>query len=109
MPARLRIARRIRQEEAAVRAGMSRNTAYRLEKGDPGIAIGQVLRYGDAIAPSLSLVDVLARRDLSLKVLEARERTRRVRLMSHKNSRIWISEAMPTQTKLAVFAHLEAE
>jgi DNA-binding XRE family transcriptional regulator len=35
--ARLRIARGIKQDQAALRAGLSRNTAYRLEKGDPGI------------------------------------------------------------------------
>ena len=80
--ARLRMARRMRQEEAALRAGMSRNTAYRLEKGDPGVAIGQWLRYVEAIAPGLSLLDVLAQRDPSLKILEARERTQRVRAMS---------------------------
>ena len=84
--ARLRVARRVRQEDAAVRAGMSRNTAYRLEKGDPGIAIGQVLRYLDAIAPGLSLVDVLSQRDPSLKALEAREKTTRVRAMTKQEA-----------------------
>ncbi len=79
--ARLRTARRVRQDEAALRAGISRNTAYRLERGDPGVAIGQVLRYVDAIAPGLSLEDVLAERDPSLKALEAREKTTRVRAM----------------------------
>lgn len=49
--ARLRTARAITQLEAAARAGMSRNTAYRLEKGDPGIAVGQVIRYLQAIKP----------------------------------------------------------
>jgi DNA-binding XRE family transcriptional regulator len=47
--ARLRIARGMKQDEAALRAGLSRNTAYRLEKGEPGIAMGQVLRYLDAL------------------------------------------------------------
>ena len=79
--ARLRTARRVRQDEAALRAGISRNTAYRLERGDPGVAIGQILRYVDAIAPGLSLGDVLAQRDPSLKALEAREKTTRVRVM----------------------------
>ena len=85
--ARLRAARRVRQEDAAVRAGMSRNTAYRLEKGDPGIAIGQVLRYVDAIAPGLSLMDVLSQRDASLKALEAREKTTRVRAMTKQETK----------------------
>src|SRR2546430_15327678 len=39
--ARLRIARGMKQDQAALRAGLSRNTAYRLEKGDPGLAVGQ--------------------------------------------------------------------
>jgi transcriptional regulator with XRE-family HTH domain len=41
---RLRLARNFKQDTAAARAGLSRNTAYRLEKGDPGIAIGHLLR-----------------------------------------------------------------
>src|SRR6267378_3900726 len=57
--ARLRIARGMKQETAALRAGLSRNTAYRLEKGDPGIAIGHLLRYLEAIAPGKSLIDSL--------------------------------------------------
>ncbi len=28
-----------------MRAGHSRNTAYRIEKGDPGLAFGQMLEY----------------------------------------------------------------
>ncbi|MDX6007259.1 helix-turn-helix domain-containing protein [Cupriavidus necator] len=43
--ARLRQARHIKQADAAVRAGLSRNTAYRIEKGDPGLAFGQMLEY----------------------------------------------------------------
>ncbi|QUN32820.1 helix-turn-helix transcriptional regulator (plasmid) [Cupriavidus sp. KK10] len=45
MLARLRQARHIKQADAAVRAGLSRNTAYRIEKGDPGLAFGQMLEY----------------------------------------------------------------
>ncbi len=52
--ARLRVARKIKQADAALRAGLSRNTVYRLEKGDPGVAIGQVLRYLEAIADDLT-------------------------------------------------------
>jgi DNA-binding XRE family transcriptional regulator len=43
--ARLRIARHMRQEEAAIRAGFSRSTAVAIEKGAPSVAIGQVFRY----------------------------------------------------------------
>ncbi len=80
--ARLRLARRVKQADAALRAGISRNTAYRMEKGDPGIAIGQVLRYLEAIAPGATLVDLLTERDPALVALRTREATRRVRDLS---------------------------
>lgn len=77
--ARLRHARKMKQADAAVRAGLSRNTAYRLEKGDPGVAVGQVLRYLHAIAPGATLVSLLTEADPALVVLRAREATHRVR------------------------------
>jgi len=77
--ARLRVARRVKQTDAALRSGLSRNTVYRLEKGDPGVAIGQVLRYLEAIAPGSTLLDLLSEEDPSLITLSAREKTRRVR------------------------------
>ncbi len=80
--ARLRQARKVKQADAALRAGISRNTAYRLEKGDPGLAIGQVLRYLDAIAPGATLVDLLTQADPALTALQARESTKRVRDLS---------------------------
>lgn len=80
--ARLRQARKVKQADAALRAGFSRNTAYRLEKGDPGLAIGQVLRYLDAIAPGTTLADLLTQSDPALTALQARESTKRVRDLS---------------------------
>lgn len=77
--ARLRTARAITQLEAAARAGMSRNTAYRLEKGDPGIAMGQVIRYLQAIKPGGTLLDLLLENDPALTRLQAAEQTQRVR------------------------------
>jgi transcriptional regulator with XRE-family HTH domain len=73
------LARHVKQADAALRAGLSRNTAYRLEKGDPGIAIGQVLRYLAAISPGSTLLDLLAEKDPALLALGAREKSRRVR------------------------------
>jgi DNA-binding XRE family transcriptional regulator len=78
----LRRARQLKQAEAALRAGVSRNTAYRLEQGDPGLAVGQVLRYLDAIAPGSSLADLLAERDPALSALAVREQRQRVRGLS---------------------------
>ena len=72
----------IKQTDAALRAGQSRNTAYRIERGDPGLAIGQVLRYLDAIAPGSTLLDLLSESDPALAALAARERTQRVRDLS---------------------------
>jgi transcriptional regulator with XRE-family HTH domain len=80
--ARLRHARHIKQADAAVRAGLSRNTAYRIEKGDPGLAFGQMLRYLDAISPGATLESLLAQTDPSLKALQSREATKRVRGLS---------------------------
>lgn len=80
--ARLRLARRIRQEDAAVRAGMSRPTARKIEQGDPGRTLGQVLRYLAAIAPGMSLLQLLEGRDPSLIALEASEKRQRVRELS---------------------------
>ena len=85
--ARLRVARGIKQDVAAVRAGLSRNTAYRLESGDPGVAVGQLLRYLEAIAPGMTLQELLAQTDPSLSVLEVKERTRRVRDLGSKELR----------------------
>lgn len=77
--ARLRLARRVKQADAALRAGLSRNTAYRLERGDPGLALGQVLRYLEAIAPGSTLLELLSEQDPALRSLAAREQSRRVR------------------------------
>ena len=80
--ARLRQARKVKQADAALRAGLSRNTAYRLEKGDAGLALGQILRYLDAIAPGTTLRGLLVESDPSLSALRARESTKRVRDLS---------------------------
>jgi transcriptional regulator with XRE-family HTH domain len=80
--ARLRTARGIKQVDAALRAGISRNTAYRLERGDPGLAMGQVFRYLDAIAPGATLLQLLQESDPSLAVLAQKEQTQRVRGLS---------------------------
>jgi DNA-binding XRE family transcriptional regulator len=80
--ARLRIARAMKQDQAALRAGLSRNTAYRLEKGDPGIAMGQVLRYLEAIVPGKTLLELLSETDPALAALGAKEQRHRVRALS---------------------------
>jgi transcriptional regulator with XRE-family HTH domain len=82
--ARLRIARGLKQDQAALRAGLSRNTAYRLEKGDPGIALGQILRYLDAIVPGKTLLEFLSETDPALVALSAKEQRRRARGLSER-------------------------
>ncbi|ANH70833.1 MULTISPECIES: helix-turn-helix domain-containing protein [unclassified Roseateles] len=77
--ARLRVARQIKQADAAIRAGLSRNTAYRIERGDPGLAIGQILRYLDAIAPGLTLTHLLTESDPALFQQQQEEQRQRVR------------------------------
>lgn len=80
--ARLRVARNVTQAQAALRAGISRNSAWRMEHGDPGVALGQVLRYLDAIAPGKTLYSLLAEDDPTLLALAARERHQRARPLS---------------------------
>lgn len=82
--ARLRLARGVKQDQAALRAGVSRNTAYRLEKGDPGIAMGQILRYLEAIVPGKTLLELLAETDPALAALSAKEQRRRARDLSKR-------------------------
>ena len=82
--ARLRIARGMRQDQVALRAGLSRNTAYRLEKGDPGTAMGQLLRYLDAIVPGKTLLDLLSETDPALAALGAQEQRRRATALTKR-------------------------
>jgi transcriptional regulator with XRE-family HTH domain len=80
--ARLRRARKVRQLDAAVRAGLSRSTSVLIEKGDPSRTLGQIFRYLEAIAPGLSLPALLQETDPSLTALAQAEATQRVRPMS---------------------------
>jgi len=80
--ARLRLARQLRQADAAARAGLARSTAVLIERGDPGRTQAQILRYLEAIAPGLPLLNLLQATDPSLTALSARERTQRVRALS---------------------------
>jgi transcriptional regulator with XRE-family HTH domain len=80
--ARLRRARKVRQADAAVRAGLARSTAVLIEKGDAGRTIAQIVRYLEAIAPGLSLLALIQESDPSLKALEMLEATQRVRRLS---------------------------
>lgn len=79
---RLRLARRARQTDAAARAGIARSTASRIEKGDPAVAVGQVLRYLDAIAPGKTLVQLLGEEDPAVSALAVTEKRHRARLLS---------------------------
>lgn len=80
--ARLRHARKVRQVDAAARAGLARSTAVLIEKGDPGRTLGQIFRYMDAIAPGLTLPALLQETDPALTALAQAEATQRVRTMS---------------------------
>jgi transcriptional regulator with XRE-family HTH domain len=82
--ARLRIARHMRQEEAAIRAGFSRSTAVAIEKGAPSVAIGQVFRYLEAIAPGKTLDKLLNETDSAVLLLAASEQRQRARKQSDK-------------------------
>lgn len=80
--ARLRVARRLRQADAAARASLARSTAALIEKGDLSRTQAQILRYLEAIAPGVTLMSLLQESDPSLKALSAKELTQRVRTLS---------------------------
>ena len=72
----------MRQEDAAARAGISRSTAALIEKGSARLAIGQIIRYLDAIAPGKTLTRLLTEEDPAVTALSASERRRRARTLS---------------------------
>ena len=80
--ARLRKARRLLQAEVAVRANISRETASRIENGDAGVAIGQVVRYLDVIVPGSELGRLYQMEDPALVMLESTEKRQRARKLS---------------------------
>lgn len=82
--ARMRKARRILQAEAAVRANISRETASRIENGDAAVAIGQIVRYLDVIAPGVNLARLYETKDAALAMLESAEKRQRARKLSPK-------------------------
>ena len=75
----LRQGLKMRQADAASRAGMSRTTAIRIEKGDPGRTLAQILRYLHAMAPDVTLLALLSGDVPALVALHARTRPQRVR------------------------------
>jgi transcriptional regulator with XRE-family HTH domain len=82
--ARMRKARRMLQAEAAVRANISRETASRIENGDAAVAIGQIVRYLDVIAPGVSLARLYETQDAALAMLESAEKRQRARKFTPK-------------------------
>jgi transcriptional regulator with XRE-family HTH domain len=80
--ARLRLARRVRQSDAAVRAGIARSTAALIEKGSPSVAFGQVIRYLDAIAPHMPLLHLLNDDEQAAKLTAYDTRPERARGLS---------------------------
>lgn len=82
--AQSRIARKIPQSEVAVRANISRNTVSRIENGDAGVAIGQILRYLDVVRPGATLADVMTKEDNAVQAVESLRRPRRARPLTDK-------------------------
>ena len=82
--ARMRKARRLLQAEAAVRANISRETASRIENGDAAVAIGQIVRYLDVIAPGVNLARLYETKDAALATLEGAQKRQRARKLSPK-------------------------
>lgn len=77
--ARLRVARRVRQGDAALQAGISRPTARKIERGDPGRTLGQLMRYLAVLAPGMTLLQLLDGRETGLVSIGATDLRKRVR------------------------------
>ncbi len=82
--ARMRKARSLLQTEAALRANISRETASRIENGDAAVAIGQIVRYLDVIAPGVDLTRLYDTADHALAILDKSEKRQRAR---HHNAK----------------------
>jgi transcriptional regulator with XRE-family HTH domain len=80
--ARMRKARSLLQAEAALRANISRETASRIENGDAAVAIGQIVRYLDVIAPGVDLARLYDTNDPALTILDKTEKRQRARRRS---------------------------
>jgi transcriptional regulator with XRE-family HTH domain len=84
--AKLRIARRMLQEEASLRAGLSRSTISNIERGSPSVAVGQIFRYLDSIAPGKTLSQLLTEKDSAVVSLDASRERFRARALTKKES-----------------------
>lgn len=81
-----RIRRRLSTEELAQACGIGRRTLYRIEKGEPGIAMGTFLSVLWKLALLDTLVDVAdPDADEHGKILEAASRPQRVRTPATDN------------------------
>ena len=80
--ARMRMSRRIRQADAATRAGALPLHGRAAREGGLSRTQAQIPRYLEAIAPGVSLLALLNEHDPSLQALAAREATQRVRTLS---------------------------
>jgi transcriptional regulator with XRE-family HTH domain len=81
-----RIRRRMSQDELAQASGIGRRTLYRIESGEPGIALGTLL----AVLWKLGLLDSVngvanPDEDEHGKILEAAQRPQRVRATTPDN------------------------
>lgn len=76
---KMRKSRHLLQAEAAARANISRETASRIENGDPSVAIGQIIRYLNAIAPGSDLCNLYKTEDAALKMMTFKNRVTRAR------------------------------
>ncbi len=55
-----RLTRRLTHDAAAAQCDMSRQTLARIERGDPSVALGQVVRYAEALGVGEQLLGLQA-------------------------------------------------
>ena len=103
--ARLRVSRRIQQNEAATAPLAQYRLSYR--EGDPGVALGQWLRYLDAIAPGTTPAGT-ALRNGPVAQGSSGPRTRPACALAHRQRTQGSGLLMAAVVKrLAVFAYLD--
>ena len=80
----LRLARRITQAQLAERAGVSRNTVSRIERGDPGVAFGQIIRILAALGRDDLFDRLVELKDPPVEALAESRKRQRARPLSGK-------------------------
>lgn len=76
---KIRIQSRLTHEEVSTRCSFSRQTLARIERGDPSVAVGQILRYAETIGVEEPFNIVGLPEELEVRVRVRRTREERAK------------------------------